>query len=201
MRHAAIVLVSVLAGAAITVIVAWASALTVDPWAARDEVGFVSSNGEMWEVTTFAKPGALSVFSSRSRLESTEDVRVGEHPSVLIPKWSPFVNPTPSFVAGESRFENRGAEARGWPLLALWYETSRGPENLTFSGGIPAGSWPPGTLGSKPIPRALPLRPILAGFLADTAVFASILGLSFIAITSAHRAIRSRRKSGSAEPT
>ena len=121
-RRLLIIAILLLAGAVVNVAVAWACAFLVDVWALTDKTGFVSGEGQMWEVTTFSRAGAFSVFSSRSKLESVEDMKVGEDPGALIPSWTPFLTPTASFASGKSSYDNRGAEGRGWPLLALWYE-------------------------------------------------------------------------------
>lgn len=122
------------------------------------------------------------------------NVPIGPIPANIAPRWSGLQNP-PAAIYGPSSAAERGAEARGWPMLALW--TPRDPAaippaastaQVTSLGNglgarstqrnrttafIPAGG--PNTPGG--LPPTLPWRPIWDGLLFNTVFYAVVLGV------------------------
>lgn len=102
------------------------------------------------------------------------------------------------FVNEDFGAVNFAWDGRGWPWLAMsaewpWFSQRDWPapslsHGISVSPSPPPRMWPNGISGL----RALPLRPIWPGFLADTAVFASMWSVVPVAIAT-RRALRRRR--------
>lgn len=185
-------------GIASTIGVAWAlaylvqppSALAADPGAA----GFRSTRAYKALPADTTNPNAPTHWLARAYEWS------GARDVVVVPVSGPGLGqrdfagvlPYPEFeaevdsraLAAKDDFAavNFAWDARGWPWLALsshwpWFAQTAWP-NPPVEDGIQIGSpptpmWPNGISGL----RALPLRPLPAGFLADTLVFAALWGL------------------------
>ncbi len=194
-RRLLVAAICLIAGAVMSVAVAWGCAFLLEVWTSGDkETASVSKDGQTWQVMTFSGPGALSVFSIRSGMRFPGAKGSGEKdPSALIPSWTPFLNPAPPFASGVQGYEYRRAEGRGWPMLGLWYETSRGGGSTVTGGGIPVGEWPPGSLRPTPILKVLPLRPVWPGFAVNTVFYAVVLWLLIPGPFVLRRLIRMKR--------
>lgn len=174
-------------GILITVMAAWASAFwmpshihRITKWA----TGLNPSNGEYIQLVDYEAPGGLR------RWWATTADKLWFQNGPLDPGWWPSYREvvergnTPDWPEfgrfGSHDVPGAGGrfgleDARGWPMLALCCEIQGEPyaneSTWRAAGGITIA--PTSTTSGRVVFRALPLRPIWRGFLADTALFAA----------------------------
>lgn len=186
----------VLIGAIVNIAVAWASSVLI---------GFVDTNSDIrayrssivgaWNVETYHRFSAFRVDWFRSR-KSTPNYSVGPLPEDLVPIWigyDPELNEN-------RRVEIWDAEARGWPLLALWskprswYEALDGTRHHLPTEGAIELPLSPFTDGMGDVmPKVLPLRPIWPGFSINTTLYAAIVWMLWSSPFVVRRFIRRKR--------
>ena len=185
----------VLIGAIVNIAVAWASSVLI---------GFVDTNSDIrayrssivgaWNVETYHRFSAFRVVWLRSR-KSTPNYSVGPLPEDLVPIWigyDPELNEN-------RRVEIWDAEARGWPLLALWskprswYEALDGTRQDIPTEGAIELPLSPFTGGMGYLSKVLPLRPIWPGFAMNTLFYAVIVWVLWSSPFAARRFIRRKR--------
>lgn len=191
-RWAAWGAVCLVAGAGVNVSVAWACALW-SPW----ELPSASTGATRWPVAPVGEwPESCNV----SRFESwgmTAESAVG-FPDMDWP------------VNGWPRVEgcNMYAERVGWPARAMWRHTDPSDMSGLFSllvldergdpwvEGVPVPEWLRPGRGRTHI-RALPLRPLAAGFAVNTALYAGVFAAAGLGPGWLRR--RARRRCGACE--
>ncbi len=197
-------LLFVVLGVVINVCVAWCSALSVDPYLhdGNSRVGFSTPQDPGWDVRVkelFATTSIRRRPIPRAQAAQLDDV---------IPYWSlASTPPSPDDVvnsaAWEAQIEVFGdpmlyEEARGWPMRSLVCYPEVAINNSAPSGGaftVRARSAfaVAGIRDSLGMPRLLPVRPILLGFVINTAVYSVLLGLAVSAVAVARQRWRRAR--------
>jgi hypothetical protein len=95
----------------------------------------------------------------------------GVSPGMLLPTWCTLDRVSPGFASGAAKREERVADARGWPMLALSSETDVTPAPAGGAAAVtPNASWRPRRFGGDPM--KFPTRPIWSGVAVDTLFFA-----------------------------
>ncbi len=180
---------AVVGGAVLTVGVAWWSAFYEDCFGGTACNIVTTLSGPAWQGALVAN-GAMAngVLSFAIEADQTK-VRVAQS-VVEGPAWSRIrIKPTREQVDScHALFE----DARGWPLPALMALHS---SDTTFA--VWETNWGFSVAGSQwhyRVPRALPLRPIIGGFLVDWTVFAVVSYLVLYRISHARRNARLRHK-------
>src|SRR5439155_21370810 len=85
----------------------------VPGWNEIDAVGLIDARGTAhWAVDISASSWYGQSYSSASSPAVA--------PEMLLPSWSGLTAPPRNIPPGLSQSESRGADARGWPFLALW---------------------------------------------------------------------------------
>ena len=203
-----------LAGAVVNVVVAWGCAVLVGiDLNTLDRSTALWNEDGYWHVLEYRELGAAWIISSRqhlSRLNYDRIERDGD-PRIFCPSWTSFQQPTKEYRAQSGHkfsMVNRLADARGWPMLALWSESAMtflDPRNETVQkrgvrGGVETlfAPWQPRFIDpwSKvlfPLPRSLPLRPIWPGFAINTVFYATLLWLLIGGAFALRRLVRVRR--------
>jgi hypothetical protein len=151
----------------------------VPGWNEIDAVGLISDKGEtQW---------ATHVTASTTYARAYPAVAQG-NPEFLVPAWSGLDLPH-SFKSSTATREEKTIDARGWPMLALFSETTANPTPSISPGALPAASSvnsldlsdeltvsTPYGGGLPAIPSAsttpatipVPLHPIWTGFVVDS---------------------------------
>jgi hypothetical protein len=190
------IILCLILGAITTVAVAWGVACSIAVQQLSDDYDAIDARQWLpdtdWFVYREERFGTTWVGSMRLRHQNEELWQSDPSPSDLVPHWVTFDPPHVLFVENAVNSEHRGAEGRGWPLRALWYETGGklGRQTTRSSGGWIVGL--PSDADDK-YERALPLRPIWPGFVIDTLFYAAIWFGVFFGFASAKRAIRRAR--------
>jgi hypothetical protein len=168
-------------------------------WNEIDAVGLVDTAGN----TQWAK----TVTASSTYAAGSPGPGSG-NPAELIPYWASLDNPGPAVAAGSANHEHRIADARGWPMLALYSErdltaaAANAPQVMNApavisgrtitgrSGGIVISRLTavnalttPGT--ADPVP--IPLRPIYTGLVINTLLYATIWYALYLTLTLPRR--------------
>ncbi len=181
-------------GAIVNVAVAWASSILI---------GFADTDGDIrsiqgssaggWFVETFHRFSAFRVEWFQTRDLTVNQIE-GPSPVDLVPTWivyDPELNENRSMELWE-------AEARGWPLLALWskprsfYEVLDGTRHQLPTEGTIELPLLPFRGGTEDILKVLPLRPIWLSFAINTVFYAAILWSLTFGPFTARRFIRHR---------
>lgn len=174
-RRLIIVPVLLMAGLGINVAVAWwcAAFVQLSPGVWRSDSGWF--NGDVWGVSIGRAPGTCAVSFERGQRTGMPDDAV-RNPSEALPRWCRSLT-----AATESYFRNgleaRYAEARGWPLLALWSERQlpideNASEDLIL-GGFRVDGLPKKFPDDPAI--VLPFRSIWSGLIINSALYAVLL--------------------------
>ena len=182
---------TLLTGTVCTVAAAWISALTLDPISGGKppEIETTNTTTRSLEATRVRRLGAVMLYAIHAKGQFDErsvEFFGGGNPERIIPEWSGLLAPSREFEEAEwshgdrAVIENRTVVARGWPLPALWSEVhsfvTQGGTLLTESrstGGIATSqrawrfSWN----------RTLPFRLVPVGFVADTLLYALLVGV------------------------
>ncbi len=189
MRHLAFVIISRLAlGFIAAWLVSWLCVLTVNASESRYEVrGGVGDSSGAWSAHYWNPPGAAQAFSLRTRAPQVEDTVHGQHPETLLPSWSSALQPTREFTQGEQAIEQQLDQAFGWPRLAL--HTSMHRFDVSAPWVIPHGLLAP-QAAENGLPRVYPLRPLWAGLVVNTLVYAAVIQFVLWAPGGLRRAIR-----------
>jgi len=188
-----------LLGAIVNVAVAWGCALWVSP-RYEDEQRLADQRNagsirpfRRSEVRRVDRVGATLIVSRRYR-NSDEWPETDDAPSLLMPDWANL--PLEPHFALHSILEILVFDARGWPLISLWYkrEVLDSRDQLTaVEGGIKTGlpKFQHGSIlgGHRPV---LPLRPIWRNFAANTVFYALVLWLP-LAPFALRRVVRRKR--------
>ncbi len=151
--------VCLLCGVVINVAVAWGCALGLDLSSATLATGTDGPDGlgDTWVVRVWTRTGSVRVSSQRFVGVHSSDTRATE----LVPAWTGYRVPLPQYESRTESYESRFAEAWGWPLLSMWYQTDKAfSPHRTIRAGLPVAG------------RVLPLRPIWIGFAGNSALFA-----------------------------
>ena len=151
--------VCLLGGVVINVAVAWGCALGLDLSSATMAIGTDGPDGlaDTWVVRVWTRTGSVRVSSHRFVGVHSSDTTATE----LVPAWTGFGVPLPEYESRTEPYESRFAEAWGWPLVSMWYQTDKAfTAQSTFRAGVRVAG------------RVLPLRPIWVGFAGNSAVFA-----------------------------
>ncbi len=185
-----------LLGAVVNVAVAWASSLLIGFADTTSDIrAFRGSPVGAWNVETYHRFSAFKVDWFHSRKSTPNFSSEGPLPEDLIPTWigyDPELNQN-------RRFEVWDAEARGWPLLALWsklrswYEALDGTYHHLPTEGAIEFPLSPFRGGFGVIPKVLPLRPIWPGFAINTVFYAAILWPLICGPFALRRIIRHKR--------
>ena len=193
-RRLLIAAIFLLAGGVVNVAVAWGIALGVNPHDRPlvNQVAVELRGGTILRISQRAAFGTVS-FSCPGRTRILQQGRVFPTIRDVLPRWA-------------SRHElytgtSNSIKGSGWPLLVLsasiyrmhgldspGYEVFGGIqtplEPFTYGGltlpkgfALPPGVTLPTLLGSRTIPRVLPLRPIWPGFVVNTLLYAVVLWL------------------------
>lgn len=179
-------------GVILTVLVAWAIALAVNPVAGTNEGGPRPVDTYQWDVGATTAFGTLNLHSRRHQ---TRTGYTATTPGQFIPFWSDFDVPLPEY-RGEPGFdEYRSLEARGWPMLALrtqsaYLNTPNGvlrDQDDAWSIRWPWGQWKIYPFDDRTrtpglFDILLPLRPVWPGFAVNTLVFALAMWIPFVFI-------------------
>ena len=194
-RWFAKLVVFLLLGAIVNVAVAWASSVLIGFAETNSDIrAYRSSTVGAWNVETYSRISAFRVDWLRSR-KSTPNHSVGPLPEDLVPIWIAY-DPE---LNENRKVELWDAEARGWPLLALWskprswYEALDGTRHHLPTEGAIELPLSPFTGGMVFYPKVLPLRPIWTGFASNTLFYAVILWMLWSSPFAATRFIRRRR--------
>jgi hypothetical protein len=165
----------------------------VPGWNEVDAVALVSDNG--------VKQWAQQVEASSTYASTSGSGTGGVNPAVLIPAWSTLDRPPAGFDAAAKIRHERLADARGWPMLALFSEN----DLTTPATAAPAGSTniflvspgggftgalaitTPATPGVRP---AFPTHPIWVGIAGDTVFFAVVWLALWAGLTIPRRFVR-----------
>ncbi len=221
-RLALVMLVALVVGAIINVGVAWSLSLLIDPFSTTfDDPGTrwgqrLSEQGRQWNATSFSRRGALRL-SAHTGPVREGDKDQSEDPAELLPRWwraGRFID-APSEEIWAKLAENAvwqlsldemiqfqsHAEARGWPLVSMWYEphhTDRpsSPGLMDVAGGIevPLDPWiDPIPFGGVDQPRTLPLRVIWSRFAINTILYAALVWAAVVMPSALRRRLRRRR--------
>jgi hypothetical protein len=189
-------IVFLLLGAIVNVAVAWGLSLLIDPFSigaataapgfgvAWDRQGGRNSGDVFWFACEVSNGGAARL-STTARKANEFDVDFGEDPRDILPHW--WI--PDGLPAGEAEQVQAAAEARGWPMLSMWYHVRYwdhvgGRGRMQSPGGIdlPLPVWrDPMPFSSYDQPRTLPLRVIWPGFAINTLFYAGMLWLLFAA--------------------
>ncbi|MEE8154062.1 MAG: hypothetical protein V3T53_03765 [Phycisphaerales bacterium] len=187
--------VFILLGAIVNVAVAWASSIFIGFADTSSDIRAIrGSPAGGWFVETYHRFSAFRVEWFRSR-SLTVDQSEGPSPGDLVPTW---IGLDPELNENRS-MEFWDAEARGWPLLALWskpisvYEELDGTRHHLPKVGTIELPLTPFRGGMEVIPKVLPLCPIWPGFAVNTIFYAVILWLLTLGAFTARRIIRRRR--------
>ena len=164
--------------------VAWFFAYTYFPQRGLYQQKYLSQDGLGWLLITYEAPGAyLNVVSPPRLLSDNRTV-----PSSLaredverfsddhVPRWAR--HPVDYYFAKHNPpSETSGYDgAFGWPMICAKYEI----DNAVFLDGsnppVATAHWAidTGTFPDSSMPRALPLRPILPGFIINTLFYAAV---------------------------
>ncbi len=202
-RRLLIIAVFLLVGVVVNVAVAWACAAFVDP--SRDSDATVASRAtghRTWELVKFQRLGVTCFWSTHGwQAAPTDWPGYGPSPETLLPSWSDLAEPTGDFLlAVESNddklilVEKRNVHCYGWPLRSAWCDWYEGGTraSITWTGGgghieTHLNPW------RGFIPRPLPLRPIWAGFLLNTMLYAGLMWLLIPGPFALRRFLRVRR--------
>ena len=194
-----------LAGAVVNLLVAWIIAVAAEPDSAlmtgEPTRGLTAANHPRWKVTVGNAPGTTLVGSSATReppprgnlppnatreeIDAWVRGQAVREPRdiVQVPHWSRAARPPAEYdYEGPQLWE----DARGWPVRSLVVVIG---ESGTYRGGLRFGS----SLGRLGFPRYLPLRPLWAGFAANTLFYAAILWLLICGPYELRRLIRVKR--------
>lgn len=177
-------------GFALTIAVAWCSAVFIDVWQSMSDGAFAGKEPPTWQY--FRLDGPPSAQGLLSIVLGSDFVPT--RPVIDGPAWS-RVSRSPNRTELESwRQYGENAlleDARGWPFPALKaaYATDAGFSTWRVVDGIPIA----GIQGQWAAPRALPLAPIWLGLLADVAIYATSLLVFWSGARSVQRARRIRR--------
>ncbi len=142
--------VCLLGGVVINVAVAWGCALGLDLSSATMAIGTDGPDGlaDTWVIRVWTRTGSVRVSSHRFVGVHSSDTTATE----LVPAWTGYQIPLPQYESRTEPYESRFADAWGWPLLSMWYQTDKAftPQS-TFRAGVRVAG------------RVLPLRPIWSG--------------------------------------
>lgn len=188
---------ALLLGAITTVAVAWSLAFLIAVNQPFDEVEPVEAKQWLsdidWYVWREDRIGTTFVSTMRLKMKNEQhELRRSEpSPDDLLPSWSGLRQISPEFISDDVVSEVRSAEARGWPMLALWRDAggklSRRP--IEPSGGIIL------PLENRAIDyeRALPLYLLWPGILVDSVFYATLWFAVLAVPVATRRAIRRTR--------
>ena len=182
-------------GAIVNVAVAWASSILIGFTETSSDIRSIrGSPAGGWFVEAYHRFSAFRVEWFHTR-DLTSNQSEGPSPVDLVPTWIVY---DPELNENRS-MEFWDAEARGWPLMALWskplsvYEELDGTRHHLPTEGTIELPLSPFRGGTEVIPKVLPLRPIWLGFAINTVFYALILWLITLGPFSARRMIRHRR--------
>ena len=174
----------------------------VPGWNEIDAAGLVGADGQL----QWASDARASSFYGDSRASASSTTPA---PADLVPAWSGLDHPGPARSNHLANDEFRLADARGWPMLALYSRkdlTASAASAMSASGGstyvgsaYTSGSLSPAlSSGFSPMPpvptlpadlAAIPLRPIWSGLAIDALVFGGALLLLRWLLTAPGRAM------------
>jgi hypothetical protein len=179
-------------GLAVTVLVAWLIAVTVNVYEGPVESAYTSGE-QTWFLKRQENFGSVWLFSARYQgaAQSGFDLAAGifrirqEDPTPLLPAGFSPPPPPASYQRGEESAHEFAGQAHGWPMRAMYfsldedYTVSASPE---VEGGFVTGlpRWKSSVARTAPQPRVLPLRPLWPGFALNTLIFAALFGLVFV---------------------
>jgi len=172
----------------------------VPGWNEIDAAGLVGPDGQLqWADDARASSFYGDLSSTAGSSATTLD------PVDIIPGWSGLNRPAPAPHDRLANEECRLADARGWPMLAMYSQktlptsvagamSSSGSYSTSYNSSFASGylSVPPGTMSSTSPPdlAAIPLRPICSGLAIDALVFGGALLLLRWLLTAPGRAMR-----------
>ncbi len=162
LRYAVVCLV---AGFAINVSVTGWCLFRIDALDAPRQSATALVDDYVWMVDVWKKPGSVRVVSARWR-DGLDTEHVSGDPSSILPGWTSFHRPQPSFDSEDPGAEGRFADGRGWPLVSFWGELEHHHT-----------SWPSAAGSHR---NVLPLRPAWAGLLTNTLLYAMIASLAVL---------------------
>ncbi len=209
-----------LAGAVVTVAVAWGLAAFVNVFGPHRTVGVVITAPsatvpyQYWQVERFERTGGVRIISvwiigppsATTRMGSVSDLyRPGEsrvvrdpHPASLVPKWTDLRRPPHDSV--RNVILGRQLDGRGWPMITLWCDIPTEAQPLDDHLYLPSEGRGAIEFPDRPwkwdvcrYPRTLPLLPFWPGFIVNTAVYAGVLWLLILGPFALRRLIRQRR--------
>lgn len=159
-----------------SVAVAWASAATVDLWSDIwiQRHGISDDQYPCWGLVIIEKPTATYVY--RTAISRPHTTGVGWDKKHHPPTWSQARKP-PSTQALDT-YVGYVEDGRGWPLICLTSSIDATLVNPGPGWTYRATSWGirlPSTQGPDRMPRSLPLRPLWAGLLLDTAFYGTMI--------------------------
>ncbi len=184
--------VFLLLGVVVNVAVAWGCALWVDAeCAGRENSASRYTDTERIHISVWRRTGALVIVTDRVRAAYGFS-RVDGAPESLLPPWSGLSTARAAYESGTADEEFRVADARGWPMLALWTETEGQPgrSDWRIRGGFTTSLGVPTRFPSFSI---LPFRPLWPGFAINTVFYAAILWLLICGPSALRRFIRRKR--------
>jgi len=191
-RRLFIVAVFLLAGAVVNVGVAWGCAAWAD--VDTDNTGGISEDGTAQMGRWSSKFGTFIQYEISRTATYRHFLFESPNMDEVLPYW--FRHPSAAYESGLIDREDRFADARGWPALTMWSEFEWPPHGPTVvvKGGFPLS--PPHSVFPRfhpDLPRALPLRPIWPGFVANTLFYAAFLWLLIPGPFALRRFIRIKR--------
>jgi hypothetical protein len=154
---------------------------TIPGWNEIDAVGAIDDAGQ----THWATMAEASSFYGQQPGTGP----AGASPGRLIPPWAAADVAPPEWVEQGAKSSVRGADARGWPMVALWAPVdgpavAPGVTTVTFL-NYPASLPPPAAVAMRR--WILPWRPVWTGLAIDTAAFAVTLAVLRAMLTTPSR--------------
>jgi len=193
-RRLLIVAAFLLAGAVVNVAVAWGCAVLVDFTVAQSEVGGAKGSAHDWVIWHHDARAALRIRALATSGNVDEHEQYPQH-SWMLPSWGPLA--VQVRLQQEDEPFLRIADAYGWPRYSMWsafgWDTAHWPNVMIDPrwSAILVES-PMGRNYGETL-RALPLRPIWAGFALNTLFYAAILWLLICGPLALRRFTRVKR--------
>jgi len=203
-HHLLVVVLILLAGALVTVGVAWGIAILVDFSAADRVVGGAKGRGGDWVIWHHDAVGCIRIRALAVSGNNIEEYDQYPMQPWVLPAWGPLAAQVRQQVRQQDDLQQmrneafvRVADAYGWPTHSMWsafaWNTAQWPNVLTDPRLSAIHIRSPMGVDYALAQRVLPLRPIWPGFAVNTILYAAFLWLLFCGPFVLRRFIRVRR--------